>query len=94
MRDYVIALGSCDPYPSARGYYLNIPRRVRILEGEPDANDVALMVRLPSECSGVNFWYEDFYQTKIKPIRLNHSAGHTGSRFITTPIHFPKWRAR
>ena len=75
MRDYAIALGSSDLYPNARGYYLNIPRPVRVLEGEPDANDVALMVRFPSECSAVNFWYDDFYQTKIKPLRLSPSAG-------------------
>ena len=31
MRDYAIALGSSDLYPNARGYYLNIPRPVRIL---------------------------------------------------------------
>ena len=60
MRDYAIALGSSDLYPSARGFYLNISQRVRILEGEPEANDVALMVRFPSECSAVNFWYQDF----------------------------------
>ena len=36
---------------------------------------VALMVRFPSECSAVNFWYDDFYQTEIKPLRLNPSAG-------------------
>ena len=75
MRDYAIALGSSDLYPNARGYYLNIPRAVRVLEGEPDANDVALMVRFPSECSAVNFWYDEFYQTEIKPMRLNPSAG-------------------
>ena len=75
MRDYAIALGKSDLYPNAQGYYLNIPRPVRVLEGEPDANDVALMVRFPSECSAVNFWYDDFYQTEIKPLRLNPSAG-------------------
>ena len=75
MRDSAIALGSSDLYPNARGYYLNIPRPVRILEGEPDADDVALMVRFPSECSAVSFWYHDFYQTEIKPMRLNPSAG-------------------
>ena len=75
MRDYAVALGSSDLYPNARGYYLNIPRPVRILEGEPDANDVALMVRFPSECSAVKFWYDDFYQTEIKPLRLNPTAG-------------------
>ena len=60
MRDYAIALGSSDHYPNARGFHLNISQRVRILEGEPEANDVALMVRFPSECSAVNFWYTDF----------------------------------
>lgn len=75
MRDYAIALGSSDLYPNARGYYLNIPRPLRVLEGEPDADDVALMVRFPSECSAINFWYDDFYQTEIKPMRLNPSAG-------------------
>ena len=76
MRDYAIALGSSDLYPNAQGYYLNIPRPVRVLEGEPDADDVALMVRFPSECSAVNFWYDDFYQSEIKPMRLNPSAGY------------------
>lgn len=94
MRDYAIALGSSDLYPNARGYYLNIPRRVRILEGEPHADDVALMVRFPSECSAVSFWYHDFYQTEIKPMRLNPSPGTTWSRFITRPIYLPIWRAR
>ena len=75
MRDYAIALGRSDLSPNARGYYLNIPRPLRVLEGEPDANDVALMVRFPSECSAVNFWYDDFYETEIKPMRLNPSAG-------------------
>ena len=75
MRHYAIALGRSDLYADARGYYLNIPRPVRILEGEPDVNDVALMVRFPSECSAVTFWYDDFYQTEIKPLRLNPSAG-------------------
>jgi len=75
MRDYAIALQQSDLYPNARGYYLNNPRPVRILEGEPDINDVALMVRFPSECAAVNFWYDDFYQSEIKPLRLNPSAG-------------------
>ena len=75
MRDYAIALQQSDLYPNARGYYLNIPRPVRVLEGEPDADDVALMVRFPSECAAVNFWYDEFYQSEIKPMRLNPSAG-------------------
>lgn len=75
MREYAIALQSSDLYPNARGYYLNIPRPLRVLEGAPDPNDVALMVRFPSECAAVNFWYDDFYQSEIKPMRLNPSAG-------------------
>jgi uncharacterized protein (DUF1330 family) len=91
MRDYAIALGSSDLYPNAQGYYLNIPRPVRILEGEPDANDVALMVRFPSECSAVNFWYDDFYQTEIKPLRLNPVCrglrGHALQRGRPAALH-------
>ena len=75
MRDYAIALGSSDLYRNARGYYLNIPRPVRVLEGTPDADDVALMVRFPSECSAVDFWYDEFYQTEIKPMRFDPPAG-------------------
>ena len=75
MREYAIALGNSDLYAGAQGHYLNIPRPLRILEGEPDVNDVALMVRFPSECSAVNLWYDDLYQTEIKPLRLNPSAG-------------------
>ena len=48
MRDYAIALGSSDLYPNARGYYLNIPRPARVLECDPDADYVSLMLRLPS----------------------------------------------
>ena len=75
MRDYGIALGSSDLYPNARGYYLNSPRPIRVLEGAPHADDVALMVRFPSECSAVSFCYDDFYQSEIKPMRLDPSAG-------------------
>ena len=45
MRDYAIALGSSDLYPNAKGYYLNSPRPIRVLEGAPHDDDVALMVR-------------------------------------------------
>ena len=51
MRDYAIALGSSDLYPNAQGYYMNIPRPVRILEGEPDADDVAPLLKLLSRAS-------------------------------------------
>ena len=50
MCDFALASGSSDLYPNARGYSLNIPRPVRILEGGPDANDVALMARFLSKC--------------------------------------------
>lgn len=75
MLDYAKALQSSDLYPTTRGYYLNVPRPVRVLEGEPHADDVALMVRFPSECAAVAFWYDEFYQNEIKPMRLNPSAG-------------------
>ena len=33
------------------------------------------MVRFPSECSAVNFCYDDFYLTEIKPMCVSPSAG-------------------
>ena len=55
MRDYTIALQQPNLCSNARGYYLNNPRPMRILEGEPNINDLALMVRFPPGCAAVNF---------------------------------------
>ena len=75
MGKYAQALAQSGLYPKARGYYLNNPRPIRHLEGNPHADDVALMVRFPSECAALTFWNSDEYQNNVKPLRLNPRAG-------------------
>ena len=75
MGKYAEALAQSGLYPKARGYYLNNPRPIRHLEGNPHADDVALMVRFPSECAALTFWNSDEYQNNVKPLRLNPRAG-------------------
>ena len=75
MGKYARALAQSGLYPKARGYYLNNPRPIRHLEGNPHADDVALMVRFPSECAALTFWNSDEYQNNVKPLRLNPRAG-------------------
>ena len=75
MGKYAQALAQSGLYPKARGYYLNNPRPIRHLEGNPHADDVALMVRFPSECAALAFWNSDEYQNNVKPLRLNPRAG-------------------
>ena len=74
MRDYAITLQQPNLCSNARGYYLNNPRPKQILEGEPDVNDVVLMVRFVSKCAAVSFCYRGCYQNEIKPLRLNPFA--------------------
>ena len=75
MGKYAQALAQSGLYPKAKGYYLNNPRPIRHLEGNPHADDVALMVRFPSECAALTFWNSDEYQNNVKPLRLNPRAG-------------------
>ena len=75
MGKYAQALAQSGLYPKAKGYYLNNPRPIRHLEGKPHADDVALMVRFPSECAVLTFWNSDEYQNNVKPLRLNPRAG-------------------
>lgn len=75
MGKYAQALAQSGLYPKAKGYYLNNPRPIRHLEGNPHADDVALMVRFPSECAVLSFWNSDEYQNNVKPLRLNPRAG-------------------
>ena len=75
MGKYAQALAQSGLYPKAKGYYLNNPRPIRHLEGNPHADDVALMVRFPSECAVLSFWSSDEYQNNVKPLRLNPRAG-------------------
>lgn len=75
MGEYAKALGKSGLYPKVGGYYLNNPRPVDIFEGDVPESYVTLMVRFPSLEKAREFWDSETYQTQIKPIRLNPSAG-------------------
>ena len=55
IRDYALTLQQPNLCSNARGYYPNNPRPKRIPEGEPDVNDVTLMVRFSSKYTAVSF---------------------------------------
>ena len=75
MGAYAAALAESGLYPQTGGEYLNSPRPLEVLEGDVGPEDVALVVRFPSLCAQRAFWNSDAYQARIKPMRLNPSAG-------------------
>jgi len=75
MGAYAAALAKSGIYPKTNGYYLNSPRPVDIFEGDVSESFVTLMVRFPSLEAARTFWDSDVYQSEIKPLRLNPSAG-------------------
>jgi uncharacterized protein (DUF1330 family) len=75
MRAYGEAIAKSGLYQKLGAYYLNAPRPVATLEGETPKNHTLLMVRFPCLANAKAFWYSRDYQEKIKPMRLNPSAG-------------------
>lgn len=75
MQTYSKAIKDAGLYPQTLGYYLNDPRPLRTFEGDLDADFATLIVRFPSECAAIDFWYSKVYQNEIKPLRENPSAG-------------------
>ena len=75
MAVYNRALDASRLYDRTGGVYLNRPKPLRVFEGEVEDNYATLVVRFPSECAAVAFWRSDTYQTRVKPLRENPSAG-------------------
>lgn len=75
MRAYAEAIRASGLYPQLGGYYLNVPRPVATFEGEPAANHTTLVVRFPCLANARAFWFSRAYQERIKPLRLDPSAG-------------------
>jgi uncharacterized protein (DUF1330 family) len=75
MRAYGKAIFDSGLYRQLGGYYLNVPRPVAVFEGEPGANHTTLVVRFPCLANARAFWNSRVYQERIKPMRLNPSAG-------------------
>ncbi len=75
MRAYGRAIFESGLYRRLGGYYLNVPRPVAVFEGEPAANHTTLIVRFPCLANARAFWNSRDYQERIRPMRLNPSAG-------------------
>jgi uncharacterized protein (DUF1330 family) len=75
MQAYNAALQASGLYAYYGGYYINVPRPVIVLEGEPEPEAVSLMVRFPCLANVQAFWNSDIYQTKVRPLRVNPEAG-------------------
>ncbi len=72
MMAYGKALADSGLYKKLGGYYLNLPRSAAVFEGTPTS---MIIVRFPCLANAKAFWNSKDYQEKIKPMRLNPSAG-------------------
>jgi|GEM_PF-549144 len=75
MLAYGKAIAGSGLYQRLGGYYLNDPRELTRLEGEAPPGYTTLIVRFPCFANAKAFWESSEYQTRIKPLRLNPSAG-------------------
>lgn len=76
MQAYAKAIGDSQLYLKLGGYYVNAPLPLATFEGQPDNGHATLIVRFPCLANAKAFWYSKVYQEKIKPLRLNPSAGN------------------
>src|SRR5688572_24934697 len=75
MMAYAKAIADSGLYQKLGGYYVNQPRAVATFEGAQPPNHSTLIVRFPCLANAQAFWYSKEYQERIKPLRLNPSAG-------------------
>ena len=75
MIAYARAIADSGLYQRLGGYYLNVPAPLDTFEGAPPAGYTTLIVRFPCLANARAFWRSREYQEKIKPLRLNPSAG-------------------
>ncbi len=75
MMAYGKAIQDSGLYATLQGYYLNSARPVAVFEGTVPPNYVTLIVRFPCLAHARSFWNSKVYQEKIRPMRLNPSAG-------------------
>jgi uncharacterized protein (DUF1330 family) len=75
MAAYGKAIADSKLYEKLGGYYLNVPRPLATFEGSPPPSYTVLMVRFPCLANAQAFWNSKEYQEKIRPLRLDPSAG-------------------
>lgn len=87
MMAYAKAIADSGLYQKLGGYYVNMPRPVATFEGTPPPNHSTLIVRFPCLANARAFWNSREYQEKIKPLRLNPSAGdYTVTVYLEAPL--------
>lgn len=75
MMAYGKAIADSRLYEKLGGYYVAQPRPVEVFEGTPPPGYSSLVVRFPCLANARAFWNSKEYQERIKPLRLNPSAG-------------------
>lgn len=75
MIAYGKAIADSKLYEKLGGYYVNAPAALANFEGEAPKGYTTLIVRFPCLANARAFWYSAEYQNKIKPLRLDPSAG-------------------
>lgn len=75
MLAYARAIAASGLYQRLGGYYINGPAPLATFEGDAPAGYTNLIVRFPCLANARAFWMSKEYQERIKPLRLNPSAG-------------------
>jgi uncharacterized protein (DUF1330 family) len=75
MIAYGKAIADSKLYEKLGGYYVNAPAALATFEGDAPKGYATLIVRFPCMANARAFWHSAEYQNKIKPLRLNPSAG-------------------
>ena len=75
MLAYGKAIADSKLYEELGGYYLNSPIPAADLEGDAKPGHTTLIVRFPCLRNAKAFWYSETYQSLIRPMRLDPSAG-------------------
>lgn len=75
MQAYAKAIADSELYEKLGGYYINAPVPLVTFEGVLPKGYATLIVRFPCLANAKAFWYSKTYQEKIKPLRLDPSAG-------------------
>lgn len=87
MLAYAKAIAESGLYQKLGGYYVNMPRPLATFEGAPPPGYTTLIVRFPCLANAEAFWNSREYQEKIRPIRLNPSAGdYTVTVYPEAPV--------
>jgi uncharacterized protein (DUF1330 family) len=87
MLAYGKAITDSGLYKKLGGYYLNAPRTLATFEGAPPKGYSTIIVRFPCLANAQAFWNSKEYQERIRPMRLNPSAGdYTVSVYPEVPV--------